>query len=136
MDNTHNDAQFVREFNHIATKAHANSRAKGFWNDKDLLASVAQSHSPGLAAYAEAAIISSEIALIQSEASEALENVRGGFEPDDKVPEFMGIEAELADVVIRIMDMAAGRGFRVGAAIIAKMAMNATRPPMHGGKAL
>lgn len=74
------------------------------------------------------------IALIHSELSEALEALRHGNPPDDKIPAFSGVEAELADVIIRIMDMAVAKGYRVGEAVIAKMAYNRTRPYMHGGK--
>ena len=50
------------------------------------------------------------IALMHSELSEAFD---GWDESDDKVPEFNGMEAELADCVIRIMDMAEARGWNV-----------------------
>ena len=74
-------------------------------------------------------------ALIISEVAEAIESRREGLAvPDDKIPEFSGIEAELADVVIRIMDMSAARGWRVGEAIAAKLEMNAGRGHRHGGK--
>lgn len=54
------------------------------------------------------------IALMHSELSEALEAARHGNPPDDKIPEFTGLEAELGDTVIRIMDFAQKRGLRVG----------------------
>lgn len=75
------------------------------------------------------------IALMHSELSEALEALRHDNPPDDKIPEFSGVEAELADVVIRIMDYAEAKGFRVAEAIVAKAAYNKTRPFRHGGKA-
>lgn len=74
------------------------------------------------------------IALIHSELSEALEALRHGNPPDDKIPNFTGLEAELADTVIRVMDMAHAGGHRVAEAIVAKMNYNYGRPTMHGGK--
>lgn len=75
------------------------------------------------------------VALMHSELSEALEYMRKGFDaPDDKIPEFTGVEAELADTIIRILDYAEWRNLRLGEAIIAKMEFNRTRPYKHGGK--
>lgn len=74
------------------------------------------------------------LALIHSELSECLDALRHGNPPDDRIPEFSGAEAELADTIIRICDMAGGRGYRLGDAIIAKLAHNATRPYRHGKK--
>jgi len=58
--------------------------------------------------------------------------------PDDKVelnkPE--GVIHELADVVIRIMDMCGLYGMDLEAAIDRKMEYNKTRPYRHGGKKL
>ncbi len=66
------------------------------------------------------------IALIHSELSEGLEGLRKNLN-DDHLPEFKSIEVELADAVIRIADMCGARGYRLGAAISAKLAYNAKR---------
>lgn len=74
------------------------------------------------------------IALIHSEVSEALESMRHGYSPDDKIPEYNGVEAELADAIIRIFDMAEAHNLKVIEAMFAKMEYNKTRPYKHGGK--
>jgi NTP pyrophosphatase (non-canonical NTP hydrolase) len=79
--------------------------------------------------YAEA------ICLMHSELSEAIEAVRIGNPPDDKIPQFSSVEAELADVIIRILNLAEGKGLRVIEAMYAKAEYNKTRPAKHGGKA-
>lgn len=74
------------------------------------------------------------IALMHSELSECLEALRHGNPPSDHIPEFSGVEEELADVLIRIFDYAAARKLRLGEALLAKLAFNETRPVRHGGK--
>lgn len=74
------------------------------------------------------------IALIHSELSELLEAIRTGNPPDRHCPQFSNAEIEAADAMIRIVSGSKSRGYRLGEAILAKMAFNATRPKMHGGK--
>lgn len=103
---------FVAAFNDIAADHHDIMVSKGFWegerNDSETLM------------------------LIVTEIAEACEAIRHGNPPDDKVPEFSGLEAELADAVLRIMDLAQGRGLRVAEALIAKLEHNKTRAYKHG----
>lgn len=75
------------------------------------------------------------VANVHGEVSEINEWMRlGDAVRDDKIPEFLGVEAEGADVVIRLMNWYKRRGWRLAEAIVAKLRYNSTRPHRHGGK--
>lgn len=61
-----------------------------------------------------------------SELAEALEGHRKNL-PDDKLPHRKMFEVEIADCVIRLLDIAGGLGLDLGGAFEEKMAYNATR---------
>lgn len=90
-----------------------------------------------------------DVALLHSEVSEALEAYRvGGLgdltigEPIDTpngptaIPKPEGVGAELADVLIRLLDTAHRRGVDLGHEYRRKLAYNRTRGHRHGGKLL
>ena len=72
-----------------------------------------------------------KIALMHSELSEALEADRKNLDAEH-IPGFTGVEEELADAIIRILDFAGHHQLRLGEALSAKIAYNLTRPFKHG----
>lgn len=68
-----------------------------------------------------------DIALIHSEASEALEAHRNN-EGQERIAE------ELADIVLRVGVLSGDMGIDLEKAIVSKMAYNQSRPYKHGGK--
>jgi NTP pyrophosphatase (non-canonical NTP hydrolase) len=102
---------FVGSLRHMAKKINANAVAKGFWekerNDGEMMM------------------------LMVSELAEGFEYLRKNNGKSDHIPDFLGIEEEYADVVIRILDTCHARGYRLAEAVIAKMKFNESRPYKH-----
>lgn len=108
-------AGFAAAFEALAGEVFRNAVSKGWWDSP---------RSDGEC-----------IALMHSELSEGLEALRDPAKVrSTKIPDFLEIEEELADVIIRIADFANARGYRVGAAVLAKHEYNQSRPHRHGGK--
>jgi NTP pyrophosphatase (non-canonical NTP hydrolase) len=114
----------------MAVEAHRNSADKGFWVG-DL-----QKVRTGIPKPAAQQVIGQKLALIHSEISEALEELRVNPDPrvrrvtDKGKPE--GFGSELADVVIRVGDLAEACEINLEAEIAEKLAYNRERPPLHG----
>lgn len=109
----------------IQADVHALAREKGWWTDPETGAEVdAEKRIP------------EAIALVHSELSEALEEYRRGtlatYYAATGKPE--GFAVELADAVIRILDLSGALGLDLEAAIAEKHAFNRTRPYRHGGR--
>ena len=72
--------------------------------------------------------LSTHLALLHSEVSEALEGARHRDREN--------FEEEMADVFIRLLDLTHGLGIDITAAIFAKLEKNRHRGHHHGGKAV
>lgn len=72
------------------------------------------------------ALVAEKLCLIHSEISESMEGHRKNLR-DDKLPHRLMLEVELADAVIRIMDLAGAMKLDIGGAIFEKLAYNKTR---------
>lgn len=111
--------------NDLAERIHANARAKGFW-DHETIVAIDPVLGDVEARLANPSILPEKLALVHSEVSEALEALRDGDQAE--------FDDELADIVIRVLDIAAREGIDIQVAIENKIAKNALRPRMHGRK--
>ena len=71
-------------------------------------------------------LVPEKLMLIVSELSEAMEGHRKGL-MDDKLPHRPMLEVELADALIRLLDLAGALGIDLGGAYVEKMAYNSIR---------
>lgn len=112
--------------NELRDRVHALAVSKGWYENRDV---------------SDPNVLGSMLALIHSEVSEALEDVRRGrlgnwVRTSAESDKPIGLNSELADIIIRTLDMCGALGIDIDAAVEAKHAYNATRPHRHGGKAL
>jgi NTP pyrophosphatase (non-canonical NTP hydrolase) len=110
---------YQHKLNDLAAEVHEIAKSKGWWDEEKSFGDLT--------------------ALIHSEVSEAFEEHRNHHKPDEiyfngDKPE--GIPIELADAVIRILDVCARYKIDFDAAVRQKIEFNKTRPIKHGGKKL
>lgn len=110
----------------LQEEIHKGNVAAGWWTDltaeltSNLVEHVRQGTRMGKA------IVAEKLCLVHSEVSEAMEGARKNL-MDDKLSHRKMIEVELADAVIRILDLGGALGLNIGAAIQEKRRYNAVR---------
>jgi NTP pyrophosphatase (non-canonical NTP hydrolase) len=114
---------YITALNELAEDIGQTSEAKGFWSDEiDNLS-----------------LIPLKLALIHDEVSEALQVHREEYDDSDEdgvscMTEMQEADftEELADIIIRTLDLAGYYDLDIGESIIAKVEKNQARPRLHG----
>lgn len=123
--------QFAKIVNDYSETIHVQNAEKGFWDKRGAMYMSARNlYGINYAHYLTAADC---VALIHGELSEGIEALRKPAFPINST-EKDSFGGEMADAVIRIMDLCAFFGIPIGDAIVARAQHNTTRPHMHGGK--
>lgn len=102
--------------NELQNKIHGDNCKVGWWTDED----------KQLEGKAKATLIASKLALCHSELSEALEGMRKNL-MDDHLPHRPMVEVELADTIIRILDLSGYMGLDIEGAVFEKLEYNSKR---------
>ena len=108
----------------LQRKIHQGNVDAGWWTDLDTLQSLAEECR--IRTRFGKALVAEKLVLIHSEISEAMEDARKNLK-DDKLPHRSGVEVELADAVIRILDLAGALQLDLAGAIQEKLMYNSTR---------
>ena len=116
-------------FNELAKKINQGVREKGFWQSMHRAIALGDAvHTENSKAIKDA-FIAQKLALIMSEVGEALEAMRKNRYGIGEKDTF---EDELADAVIRILDLCGEMKIDLDAQMAWKMAYNAQREAKHG----
>jgi len=100
---------------------HANAQAHGWWDN------FADADSE-----VQRTLIVEKVALTITELAEAIEALRKNNPRDEHLSQYTNFEVEIADAVIRLMDMAGALDIPLGQVITDKHAYNLNRPKRHG----
>jgi len=124
MQAQHNFNNSIRTLNNLQFSIHQANVLAGWWTD--LSTSMDLSEEARQGTRLGKALVAEKLCLIHSEISEAMEGHRKNLR-DDKLPHRLMLEVELADAVIRIMDLAGALELDLAGAIAEKLSYNATR---------
>lgn len=121
----------MTQIDDLVLEAHLNSLKHGFWDDAPVFNTRTAGENVELATY-----YGNKLMLIVGEVAEAHEELRNNadamhvYSRSDGKPE--GVGYELADIIIRVFDLAGAIGIPLSDYIENKMEFNSFRPAMHG----
>jgi len=107
-------ASQILSLNELVKEVHANNVMAGWWTDLETGERKERN-------------VGELLMLIVSEVSESMEGYRKNL-MDDKLPHRSMFEAELADVIIRVFDLAGAHNLNLGGTIYEKLEYNRQRP--------
>lgn len=113
----------------LTKECHLNAKTAGWWYDEKSNLNLIRVLSTPFNATEELIaklLVPTKLCLSHSELSEAMEGYRKGL-MDDKLPHRSMLEVELADTIIRILDLAGALNLDVAGAIEEKLEYNKTR---------
>lgn len=130
MNNNHNtvypaNTPIGSVLNSLSTSAHANAVSHGFYDDEAVVTQYLERRDePKLSAIVRRDFVLSQLAKISCEVGEAVDAIQHGEE--------LKLYEELADVIIRTIDLAGFLDCKIGDWVVDKMNRNKKRPYKHG----
>jgi NTP pyrophosphatase (non-canonical NTP hydrolase) len=122
--------------NELVAAIHANAKEKGFWDKErnvgEVLMLVVSELGEALEAHRSPG--AAPFIVTQEDKANALAMEDGEYVEWYRVAIKGSFEEEIADAIIRLLDLSAGRGIDIEWEVKAKMKYNATRERMHGKK--
>jgi NTP pyrophosphatase (non-canonical NTP hydrolase) len=121
------DAQAI---DNLSMSIYRDNVNKGFWEELSKLSSIENKEIKDIA---RRAWLNEKLLLVVTELSEGVEAIRKNLQ-SDHLENRSGIEEEVADTIIRLLDFCGGTGVKIGEVIFEKLEYNRSREFKHGKK--
>lgn len=131
-----NREQIIASINDLSKQLFEQNKRAGWWHDLDAINKVAQDEElrnrldaifkKDFVAFFVMLLKCQKLALIHSEVSEALEGLRKNLK-DDHFPNLDMFSTEIADVIIRSLDLASAFKYPIADITVQKIEYNSTR---------